>query len=80
MFIDDTESKTTGSNMIQGNAVPYSAKATSEYKAGFKLAGMVGYRIGGSLRVEGELFFARARWTSRSTPTSSQRGTRFPSR
>ena len=61
MFIDDTVSKTTGSNMIQGNAVSYSAKATSEYKAGFKLAGMVGYRFGGSLRVEGELFFARAK-------------------
>ncbi len=61
MFIDDTVSKTTGSNRIQGNAVPYSAKATAEYKAGFKLAGMVGYRIGGSVRVEGELFFGRAR-------------------
>ena len=61
MFIDDTESKTTGTNMIQGHTAPYSAKATSEYKAGFKLAGMVGYRLGGNLRVEGELFFARAR-------------------
>ena len=61
MFIDDTESKTTGSNMNQGSPVPYSAKATSEYKAGFKLAGMVGYRLGRSLRIEGELFFARAR-------------------
>ena len=61
MFIDDTASKTAGRNMIQGHAVPYSAKATSEYKAGFKLAGMVGYRLGGSVRVEGELFFARAR-------------------
>ncbi len=61
MFIDDTESKTTGSNMIAGNPAPYSAKATSEYKAGFKLAGVVGYRLGGNLRVEGELFFARAR-------------------
>lgn len=61
MFIDDTESRTTGSNMIQDHALPYSAKATSEYKAGFKIAGMVGYRLGRSLRVEGELFFARAR-------------------
>ena len=61
MFIDDTESRTTGRNMVQGHAVPYSAKATSEYKAGFKLAGMVGYRLGGNLRVEGELFYARAR-------------------
>ena len=61
MFIDDTESKTTGSNRIQGHAAPYSAKATSEYEAGFKVAGMVGYRLGGDLRIEGELFFARAR-------------------
>ena len=61
MFIDDTESRTTGRNVVQGHAAPYSAKATSEYKAGFKIAGMVGYRLGGSLRVEGELFFARAR-------------------
>ena len=62
MFIDDTESTTTGSNMIPGiGMMSYSAKATSEYEAGFKLAGMVGYRLGGNLRVEGELFFARAR-------------------
>lgn len=61
MFIDDTESRTTGRNMVQGHAVPYSAKATSEYNAGFKIAGMVGYRLGENLRVEGELFFARAK-------------------
>ena len=61
MFIDDTESRTTGSNMIEGHALPYSAKGTSEYEAGFKIAGMVGYRLGESLRVEGELFFGRAR-------------------
>ena len=61
MFIDDTESKTTGSNMVLGNAAPYSATATSEYKTGFKVAGMLGYRLGENLRVEGELFFARAR-------------------
>ena len=45
--------------MIQGHAVPYSAMATSEYKTGFKVAGIVGYKFGGSLRVEGELFCKR---------------------
>ena len=46
MFIDDTVSKTTGSNTIRGNAAPHSAKAASEYKAGFKIAGMPGRRPG----------------------------------
>ncbi len=67
MFIDDTKSKVTGSNMLAVPpsptpvAVPYSGTATSEYDAGFKIAGMVGHRLGGGLRVEGEVFFSRAR-------------------
>lgn len=64
MFIDDTKSETTGTlrNPEPPPAfVPYSAEATSEYDAGFKLAGVVGYELGGGLRVEGELFFARAK-------------------
>ena len=65
MFIDDTESDTTGTSLnAQASPpafVPYSAEATSEYDAGFKLAGVVGYELGGGLRVEGELFFARAK-------------------
>ena len=80
MFIDDTVSKTTGSNRIQGNAVPYSAEATAEYKAGFKLAGMVGYRIGGSVRVEGELFFGRARVDKQTYANVASAGMPFPSR
>ena len=39
---------------------PHRAKSTSEYDTGFKVAGVVGYEFGGDLRVEGELFFARA--------------------
>ena len=67
MFIDDTESKTKG-NQILGldprnptMRSPYEATATSEYDAGFKFAGVLGYELGGGLRVEGELFFARAK-------------------
>lgn len=65
MFIDDTESKTKGTSLdpTPGSSViiPYQATATSEYDAGFKLAGVVGYEFGDGLRVEGELFFARAK-------------------
>ena len=65
MFIDDTKSDTTGTSVVvvQGTpaTVPYGAEATSEYDAGFKFAGVVGYELGGGLRVEGELFFARAK-------------------
>ena len=62
MFIDDTESTTTGS-MVFGQppaSIPYRAMATSEHRTGFKVAGVLGYELGGGLRVEGELFFARA--------------------
>ena len=62
MFIDDTESTTTGSQTVgQPPGIPYSANATSEYDTGFKIAGVVGYELGGGLRVEGELFLARAK-------------------
>lgn len=70
MFIDDTDSKTKGTTVVNTSTdpqnpvlatVPYQATATSEYDAGFKLAGVVGYEFGDGLRVEGELFFARAK-------------------
>ena len=57
MFIDDTDSTTKGNQL----SFPYTAKATTEYKAGFKIAGVLGYELGGGLRAEGELFFARAK-------------------
>ena len=65
MFIDDTKSKTKGGQALDptqpAQRTPYGATATSEYDAGFKFAGVVGYELGGGLRVEGELFFARAK-------------------
>ena len=60
MFIDDTESTTGGTMMTPGGAVPYTARAETKHKTGFKLAGVVGYEFGNGLRVEGELFLARA--------------------
>ena len=64
MFIDDTESTTKGNLLGQVGGQPaqisHTAKSTSEYKTGFKIAGTVGYELGGGFRVEGELFFARA--------------------
>ena len=42
MFIDDTESTTTGSQSLgQPPAIAYSSKSTSEYETGFKVAGTV---------------------------------------
>ena len=67
MFIDDTVSTTTGTQTAFPQAPPpfnrpdsYEAKSTSEYETGFKIAGVVGYEFAGGLRLEGELFFARA--------------------
>ena len=63
MFIDDTESTTTGTMLTRTGPLAYKSKSTSEYDTGFKVAGVVGYEFGGGLRVEGELFFARAEVT-----------------
>lgn len=64
MFIDETESITTGNQALDPGAPmqrqPYRSESTSSYETGFKVAGMLGYEFGGGLRVEGELFFARA--------------------
>ena len=67
MFIDDTVSTTTGTQTAFPQAPPpfnrpesYEATSTSEYDTGFKIAGVVGYEFAGGLRLEGELFFARA--------------------
>ena len=64
MFIDDTESVTTGSNFGLGPAGPipttYRADAVNEYKTGFRVSGALGYEFGSGFRVEGEVFFGRA--------------------
>ena len=60
MFIDDTESTTGGTMTTPAGALPYTAGAETGHETGFKLAGVLGYAFGNGLRVEGELFIARA--------------------
>ena len=56
MFLDDSESVTSGESF--GNQ--YSASASNEYKAGFKVSGMLGREFGNGFRLQVEGFFARA--------------------
>ncbi len=64
MFVDDTDSTTRGMQAgdprAPGMRAPYRAGSTAEHRTGFKVAGVVGWELGGGLRVEGELFFARS--------------------
>ena len=69
MFIDDTDSISTGSftqtqlgpqGPVQ-QTVDYSATVRTEHDTGFKLGGVLGRHLESGLRVEGEVFFARAK-------------------
>ena len=62
MFLDDSESVTSGTNNnFPGlGPVPYRANAVNEYKAGFKVSGMLGREFGNGFRLQVEGFFARA--------------------
>ena len=62
MFIDDSESVSAGNASIPPAPmpVPYTSTVTNEYDTGFRISGAVGYEFGSGLRVEGEVFFARA--------------------
>ena len=63
MFIDDSVSVSAGTAPGPDgtpNQVPYTSNATNEYDTGFRISGAVGYEFGSGLRVEGEVFFARA--------------------
>ncbi len=60
MFLDDSESVTSGTNVTPMGDISYEANAVNSYKAGFKVSGMLGYEFGNGFRIEGEAFFARA--------------------
>ncbi len=69
MFIDDTDSVSTGSfqqtqmgpqGLVQ-HEVSYSATVRTEHDTGFKLGAVLGHHLDSNLRVEGEIFFARAK-------------------
>ncbi|MYA29517.1 MAG: porin family protein [Nitrospira sp. SB0666_bin_27] len=56
MFLDNSDSVTSGTSL----GAPYSADATNEFSAGFKVSGMVGLEFGNGFRLQVEGFFARA--------------------
>ncbi len=66
MYIDDTDTTTTGSSaggMLHDNRVPpstYRGKAVTEYDTGYKLEGVVGYELLPNIRIELELFYSEA--------------------
>ena len=61
MFIDDSETTNT-TTFGRGQGAPsVGSTIKSEHDTGFKLGGMVGYHFDNRLRVEGELFYARAK-------------------
>ena len=69
MFIDDSETSSSGSFTTQQGTTAHSATAKSEHDTGFKLGAMLGYRLASGLRIEGEVFMARAK-VSRITNTN----------
>ena len=56
MFLDNSDSVTSGTSL----GAPYSADATNEFRAGFKVSGMLGREFGNGFRLQVEGFFARA--------------------
>ena len=60
MFLDNSESVTSGTIMTPMGPNRYSASASNEYDAGFKVSGMVGREFGNGFRLQVEGFFARA--------------------
>ena len=60
MFIDDSEA--TSTTTVPGPQQPLSIGATvkSEHDTGYKFGGVLGYHLDSGIRIEGELFLARA--------------------
>ena len=56
MFLDNSDSVTSGTTFGR----EYSADATNEFSAGFKVSGMLGREFGNGFRLQVEGFFARA--------------------
>ena len=61
MFIDDSETTNTTTFGQGGNAPTLDSTIKSEHDTGIKLGGSVGYHFDNGLRVEGEIFYARAK-------------------
>jgi len=58
MFIDDSEATSTTS--LQQPLLSIGATVKSEHDTGYKFGGVLGYHLDSGIRIEGELFLARA--------------------
>ena len=57
MFIDDSEATST---TTVGQQLSIGATVKSEHDTGYKFGGVLGYHLDSAIRIEGELFLARA--------------------
>ena len=60
MFLDDSESGTSGTMVAPRGSVPYRADTVNEYKTGFKVSGILGREFGNGFRLQVEGFFGKA--------------------
>ena len=60
MFIDDTDSVSTGTSTLGGPPVEHRSSVRTEHDTGFKLGAVLGHQLQSGLRIEGEIFLARA--------------------
>ena len=58
MFIDDSEA--TSTTTVQQPPLSIDATVKSEHDTGYKFGGVLGYHLDSGIRIEGELFLARA--------------------
>ena len=71
MFIDDSEAtSTTTFGQGQPRSTTLRSTVRSEHDTGYKLGGVLGHHLDSSLRVEGEIFLARAEVSKLTTPAS----------
>lgn len=63
MFIDDSDSVETGQVQQPGFPlpIPYKADALTEYATGYRVSGVIGREFSNGLRLDWELFFAKAK-------------------
>ena len=63
MFIDDSDSVERGQVQQPGLPlpIPYKADALTEYATGYRVSGVIGREFSNGLRLDWELFFARAK-------------------
>ena len=84
MFIDDSDTISTGSTTSQQQGrsqpvtTPHRATVRAEHDTGFKLGGVVGYHLGSGLRLEGEIFMARAEISKLTNTNISVEGQSIP--